>query len=118
MHSTCTRSRSRIQSNQSRFKVIRFTNSKREQAGKPVGDKKFMAYMANTMVVLNDNGFSFKNNIEYIWAKFIQDGNMTKNRMGMFFNNLNLASIREYFNYKSVDKMRALLIKLPYSKVT
>ena len=45
--------------------MIRFTNSKREQVGKLVEDKKFMAYLANIPVVLNDNDLLFKNNIEY-----------------------------------------------------
>ena len=59
-------------------------------------DKKFIAYLAYTPVVLNDNGFLFKNNIEYAWAKFMQDSKMTKRSMGMLFNNPDLALIREY----------------------
>ena len=66
VHSTCTRLRLGIQSTQSRLKVIVFTNNKRGQAGKLIGDEKFMAYLANTLVVLNDNGLLFKNNIEYV----------------------------------------------------
>ena len=118
VRSTCTRSRSRIQSTQSGFKVIEFTNSVRRQAGEPVGDEEFMAYLADTLVVLNDNGFPFKNNIEYAWAKFMQDSKMTKRSIGRFFNNPDLALMREHLNYKNMNEMRPLLTELPYSKVT
>ncbi len=87
MRSTYTRSRSGIQSTQSGFKVIGFTNSERWQAGKPVGDKEVMAYLADKLVVLNDNGLTFMNNVEYAWAKLMQDSKMTKQSTGMFFNN-------------------------------
>lgn len=63
--STYIRLGSGIQLIQSRFKVIRFTNSKRGQVGKLVKSKEVMAYLVDTPVVLNNNGFSFKNNIEY-----------------------------------------------------
>ena len=63
--STCTRSRSVIQSIQSEFKVIGFTNSKKRQVRELVGDEEFMAYLADILVFLNDNGLLFKNNIEY-----------------------------------------------------
>ena len=118
MHSTCTWSRSGIQSTQSGFKVIRFINNKRKQVEKPIRDEKFIAYLADTPVVLNDNGLLFKNNIEYTWAKFMQDSKITKGSMGIFFNNSDLAPIRKHLSYKSMDEMRALLIELPYNKVT
>ena len=102
---------------QSGFKVIEFTNSERRQAGEPVGDEEFIAYLADTLVVLNDNGFPFKNNVEYAWAKFIQDSKITERLMRMFFNNLDLAPMREHLSYKSVDETRALLTELPYGKV-
>ena len=76
--STCTRSRSGIQSTQSGFKVMRFTNSERGQAGKPVGDEEVMEYLADKPVVLNKNSYSLKNNVEYAWAKFMQNSKMTK----------------------------------------
>ena len=71
VRSTCTRSRSKIQSNISGLKVMVFTNSETGQVGELVGDKEFMAYLANTPVVLNDNDLPFKNNIKYAWANFI-----------------------------------------------
>ena len=117
MRSTCTRSRSRIQSNQSGFKIIGFTNSKRGQAGEPVDDQKFMTYLADKPIILNDNGLLFKSNVEYAWAKFMQDSKMTNRSMEMFFNNLDLAPMLEYLSYKSVDEIKALLTKLPYGKV-
>lgn len=43
---------------------------------------------------------------------------MTKESMIIFLNNPDLAPIREYQNYKNIDKMRILLTKLLYSKVT
>ena len=68
---TCTRSRLGIQSTESGVKVIGFTNSKRGQIGEPVGNEEFMAYLADTPIVLNDNSLLFKDNVEYVWAKFI-----------------------------------------------
>ena len=118
MRSTYTRSRSGIQSTQSGFKVIGFTNSERGQAGKPVGDKEVMAYLTDKPVVLNDNGLTFKNNVEYAWAKLMQDSKMTKQSTGMFFNNPELAPIREHLSYKNVNEMRVLLTELSYGKVT
>lgn len=53
--------------------MIKFTNSKRKQAGELVGDKEFMAYLADISVILNKNDLSFKNNVEYTKAKFMQD---------------------------------------------
>ena len=38
--------------------------------------------------------------------------------MIMIFSNLTLIPIQEYLNYKNVDKIKVLLIELPYSKVT
>ena len=77
-----------------------------------------MAYLIDTPIVLINNGLLFKNNIEYIQAKFIQDSKITKRLIGMFFNNLDLAFMPKYLNYKNVDKMKALLTKLPYDKIT
>ncbi len=48
----------------------------------------------------------------------MQDSKMTKGLMGMFFNNPDLAPMREHLSYKNVDEMRALLTELPYGKVT
>ncbi len=118
VRSTCTRSRSGIQSTQNGFKVIGFTNSEKKQAEEPVRDEEVMAYLVDKPVILNDNGFPFKNNVKYVWAKFMQDSKMTKGSMGMFFNNPDLAPLQEHLSYKNVDEMRALLTKLPYGKVT
>ena len=65
MRNICIRSRLRIQLMQNGFKVIRFTNSQKKQTGKPVRDKEFIAYLADIPVVLNNNSFLFKNNVEY-----------------------------------------------------
>ena len=118
VRSTCTRSRSGIQSNKNEFKIIGFINSKRGQTGEPIGDKKFMAYLEDTQIVLNDNRLPFKNNIKYTWAKFIQDSKMIKGLMEMFFNNPDLAPIWKYLSYKNMDKIRPLLTELLYGKIT
>ena len=106
-----------IESTQSGFKVVGFTKSKKGQAGELVGDKEFMAYLADKAIVLNNNGILFKNNVEYIWAKFMQDSKIIKESMGMFSNNPDLALIWEYLSYQSVNSMRALLTELLYGKV-
>ncbi len=48
----------------------------------------------------------------------MQANKMTKGSMTMFFSNHTLASMREHLSYKNMDKMRALLIELPYGKIT
>ncbi len=65
-----------------------------------------------------DNRLPFKNNIEYKWARFMQASKMTKGSMTMSFSNPTLSPMLEHLSYKNVDKMRALLIELPYDKVT
>ena len=47
----------------------------------------------------------------------MQTSKMLKGSMGMFFNNPDLAPMRQHLNYKNVDEMRALLTELPYGKV-
>ncbi len=47
VRSTTSWSRSEIQSTQSRFKLIRFHDSRRGQAGEPIRDKDTMADVAN-----------------------------------------------------------------------
>ncbi len=98
--------------------MIGFMNSERGQAGEPVGDEEVIAYLADKLIILNDNSLPLKNNVEYAKAKLIHDSKMTKGSMGMFFNNPDLASMREHLSYKSVDEMKALLTELPYGKVT
>ncbi len=48
----------------------------------------------------------------------MQASKMTKGLMIMFFSNPTLASMWEHLSYKNVDKMKTLLTKLPYGKVT
>ncbi len=48
----------------------------------------------------------------------MEDSKMTEGSIEMFFNNPDLAPIREHLCYKNGDEMRALLTKLPYGKVT
>ncbi len=98
--------------------MIGFTNNERGQAREPVGDEEVIAYLADKPVVLNDNGLLFKNNVEYAWAKIMQDSKITKVSMGIFFNNPDLAPMREHLSYKNGDEMRALLTELSYGKVT
>lgn len=63
-----------------------------------------MAYLADTPVILNNNGFLFKNNIEYVQAKILQDRKMIKKLIEIFFNNLDLSSMQNYLYYKNMDK--------------
>lgn len=63
---TFARLRSRIQSLQNRFKLIKFGYSKRRQAGKLVKYENIMVGMANILVIENNNCLLFKNNVEYI----------------------------------------------------
>ncbi len=65
-----------------------------------------------------DNFLPFKNNVKYKLIKFMQVSKMTKMSIIMFFSNPTLTPIQEYLSYKNVDKMRVLLIKLPYNKIT
>ncbi len=117
VRSTTSRSRSRIQSTQNRFKLIRFNDGRIGQAGKPVGDEDAMADVTDIPGNM-DNRLPFKNNVKYEWAKFMQASKKIKGSMTMFFSNPTLAPMREHLSYKSVDEMRALLIELPYGKVT
>lgn len=71
IYNSCIRSKLRIQSTQSGFKVIEFTNNKRKQVGKLIINKKVITYLMDIGMIVNDNGFLFKNNIKFILAKFI-----------------------------------------------
>ena len=93
--------------------MIQFSDYKREQDGKLVEYEDLVADIANIPVIKDINFLLFKNNINYTWAKFMQASKITKRLLTMVFTNSNLASIREYLNYKILDKMRALLTKLP-----
>lgn len=61
--------------------------------------------MANMLIIVNNNYFLFKNNVEYAWAKFIQANKM-------------LVSMRKYLSYNKKNKIKTLLTKLLYSKIT
>lgn len=97
--------------------MIKFDVNEREQAGKLVRYRDIVAGIVNILVIKNNNRLLFKNNIQYVWARFIEASKMTKGSMTIFFINLNLAPMQEHLNYKNMDKMRALLTELPYSKV-
>lgn len=43
---------------------------------------------------------------------------MLKKSIDIFFNNPDLAPIKQYLSYKNVEKIRILLIKLSYNKIT
>lgn len=116
--STFSQLKSGIQSTQNKFKLIKFGINKRRQVGKSVGYGNVIAGIANILVFEDNNCLPFKNNFEYAWARFMQASKMTKRSMTIFFTNSNLASMREYLSYKNVDKMRALLTELLYSKIT
>ena len=64
VYSTTFRSRSEIQSTQNRFKLIRFNNGRRDQAGKLVRDKDVMVNVIDILDNTN-NCLPFKNNVEY-----------------------------------------------------
>lgn len=48
----------------------------------------------------------------------MQVSKMIKNLITMFITNPNLASMQKHLSYINVDKIKAFLTKLPYSKVT
>lgn len=65
MYSTFFQSRSRIQLTQIRFKLIKYGDYKREQAGELIGYKDVIADIANIPVIEDNNWLIFKNNVEY-----------------------------------------------------
>ena len=97
--------------------MIRFNNSRRSQAEESIRDKNAMADIANISSEA-DNYLPYKNNIEYEWVKFIQTNKMTKRLMTIFFGNPTLVPIEKDLSYKNMDKIKALLTKLLYDKVT
>lgn len=115
VYSTTFQSRFGIQSIQSVFQLIKFNDSKKGQTEKPIKDKDAIANIADILDNI-DNHLPFKNNVKCKWARFIQTSKITKGLITMFFNNPTLVFIKEFLSYKNVDKMRALLIKLLYSK--
>ncbi len=64
VRSTTSRSRSGIQSTQSGFKLIRFNDGRKREAGELVGDEDAMVDVADIPGDV-DNRLPFKNNVEY-----------------------------------------------------
>lgn len=54
--------------------------------------------MINILVIVNNNCFLYKNNIEYVQAKFIQASKITKGLIKKFCKNLDLVLIWKYLN--------------------
>lgn len=115
---TFSKLRSEIQLTQSEVKLIKFSNNKRKYVRKLVGYEDIMLDMTNIPIIENNNCHPLKNNIEYTWANFIQNNKITKKPITISFTNFNLASMQEYLSYKNVDKIRVLLTKLSYSRIT
>lgn len=81
-------------------------------------NKDAMAYMKDILVYVENNYHPFINSVNYTWAKFLQASKILKESIDMFFYNPDLALMQEQLSYKNVVEMRALLIKLAYSKIT
>lgn len=111
---TSTRLKSGIQSTRNGFKSIKFNDGQGGQAGEPVEGEDTMAYkMADVPAGVDNNCHSFKNSVDYAWAEFMHTSKMPKESMSMFFNNPDLAPMREHLSYKNLDEMRALLTAPP-----
>lgn len=80
-------------------------------------DENTMAYIKDIQVNIDNNCYLFKNNVDYILAKFIQASKILKRSIDMFFSNFNLASIKKQLSYKNVNKMQVLLTELQYNNV-
>lgn len=55
-----------------------------------------MKYLANTLIVLNNNCLLFKNNIEYAKTKIMQNYKMTKKSIKIFFKKSDFAPIPKH----------------------
>ena len=115
--STLSRSRSGIQSTQSIFRLVKYGDSERGQAREQIRYEDVIVGLANIPVVKDDNCLPLKNNVEYIWARFMQANKTIKRLMTIFFINLDLASMQEHLSYKDMDEMKALLTELLYGKI-
>lgn len=80
-------------------------------------DKNTITYMEDILVDIDNNYYLFKKSVDYVWAKFMQAGKISKKSIDMFFNNPNSTLMGEQLTYKNVDQMWALLTELPYNKV-
>lgn len=118
VYNNSIQSKLRIQSSQSGFKLLEFDDDKKGQTEKLVKDEDAMVYITNMSIVINNNCFPLKNNVEYTWAKFIQASKMTKGSIEIFFRNPNLISMQKYLSYKNMNKIKVLLMELLYDKVT
>lgn len=49
-----------------------------------------MAYMTDIIVDQDNNCILFKNNIKYVWEKFIQASKISKRSLNIFLNTYNL----------------------------
>lgn len=66
---------------QSRFKLSKFGNNKKEQTGKLIKFKDVIIDIANILFIKDNNCFLNKNNVEYAQAKFMQASKMIKRSM-------------------------------------
>lgn len=94
-----------------------FNNGKRNKVEELVEDKNAIVNVTNISNNAN-NCLLFKNTIEYEQARFIQVNKMIKKLIIIFFSNSTLVSMWKHLSYKNIDKIRALLTKLSYNKVT
>lgn len=102
MYNTFSQLRSRIQLTQNRFKLIKFD----EKAREPVRYEDIMVGMTNISVIEDDNCLTFKYNVEYAWARFMQVSKMIKESIMMLIINLNLVLMREHLNNRNLNKKR------------
>lgn len=64
-------SRSKFQSTEIEFKLTKFDDSKRGHVGILVRYEDVIVNIANILIIENNNYLLFKNNVEYVWARFI-----------------------------------------------
>lgn len=74
--------------------------------------------MADIPIEQNNSCFLFKNNVNYIYTKFIPINKLFKELINIFFNNPNFVLMQQYLSYKNLDKIKMLLTELLYNKVT
>lgn len=86
-------SRSQIQFIQSEFKLIEFNDCIKRKQNEVVDKENTMAYMTDELIDQDNSCLPSKNNVRYTQAKFMQTNKMSKGLMGIFFNNLDLASM-------------------------
>lgn len=67
-HITFNHLRLEIKFIENKFKLIKFINSKKKLASKLVNKETIIGYMS---IEQNNNCFSFKNNLKYIYTRFI-----------------------------------------------